>query len=86
MSITSHHPLPGAAQMTNQTQTAEWTQAHEVVCITRSGFNFLRTEGADFAAKVTYQKYLKRADVAMGGGCHGRVIGELLIPRIGHWG
>jgi hypothetical protein len=26
---------------------------HEIICITRHGFNFLNTEGEDFAAKVT---------------------------------
>ena len=29
----------------------------ETVCITRCGFNFLNTEGEDFAAKVTRLTY-----------------------------
>ncbi len=50
---------------------------HEIVCINRCGFNFLRTEGEDFAAKVTYHRYTpgqtydSRKDVLQ----------ELLIPR-----
>jgi len=30
------------------------TARHEVVCILRHGASFKNTEGADFAAKVTY--------------------------------
>lgn len=30
---------------------------HEIVCIKRHGFSFLATEGADYAAKVTYLAY-----------------------------
>lgn len=29
----------------------------EIVCIKRQGFSILHTEGADFAAKVTMQRY-----------------------------
>lgn len=43
-------------------------ERHEIVCITRLGFNFLHTEGVDLAAKVTYQS---GADVLQ----------ELFIPR-----
>ena len=31
---------------------------HETVCITRSGYNFLHTEGCDMAAKVTCLRYV----------------------------
>lgn len=30
---------------------------HEIVCIKRQGFSLLHTEGADFAAKVTYHSW-----------------------------
>ena len=50
----------------------------EIICITRHGFNFLHTEGADFAAKVTMLRYEpgKVYDPRIG------VVQELLIPRI----
>jgi len=54
----------------------------ETVCILRSGFNFLHTEGADFAAKVTSHQYepgkvfVPERDVLQ----------EMLIPRFGVWG
>ena len=49
----------------------------EIVCITRCGFNFLHTEGLDFAAKVTELQYEpgKVYDPRQG------VKQELLIPR-----
>lgn len=55
---------------------------HETVCITRSGFNFVRSEGADFAAKVTHLQYVPGEvyDPRVG------VKQELLIPRRGFWG
>ena len=55
---------------------------HEIVCITRSGLEFLHTEGADFAAKVTDLQYEpgKVYDPRVG------VKQEWLIPRIGVWG
>ena len=54
---------------------------YETVCILRSGFNFLHTEGADFAAKVTCQRYEpgKVFDPRQG------VLQEMLIPRFGVW-
>lgn len=54
---------------------------HEAVCITRSGFNFVATEGGDFAAKVTYLRYEpgKVYDPREG------VIREMLIPIPGKW-
>jgi hypothetical protein len=54
----------------------------ETVCITRSGFNFLHTEGGDFAAKVTHLEYEpgKVYDPRT------RVKQEMLIPRFGVWG
>jgi len=55
---------------------------YEIICISRAGFNFLHTEGADFAAKVTCLQYepSKVYDPRAG------VKQEWLIPRIGHWG
>lgn len=54
---------------------------HETVCIRRSGFDFLHTEGADFAAKVTSLRYEpgKVYDPRDG------VQQELLIPVYGKW-
>ncbi len=54
---------------------------HEVVCITRSGLNFVHTEGADFAAKITYLAYEpgKVYDPRRG------VKQERLIPLYGIW-
>lgn len=57
------------------------TAKHEIVCITRHGFSLLHTEGADFAAKVTYlthtpgQVYDPRTGVKQ----------ERLIPLLGEW-
>lgn len=55
---------------------------YETICILRCGFNFLHTEGGDFAAKVTYQRYEpgKMFDPRHG------VLQEMLIPRFGVWG
>ena len=50
---------------------------HEIICITRAGLNFVRAEGADFAAKVTYHEYTPGAVFDP---CTG-VKQELLIPR-----
>ena len=54
----------------------ELDMKNEIICITRSGFNFLRSEGEDFAAKVTYLQYEpgKVYDPRIG------VKQELLIP------
>lgn len=57
------------------------TAKHEIVCITRHGFDLLHTEGADFAAKVTYlthtpgQVYDPRTGVKQ----------QMLIPLLGQW-
>lgn len=49
----------------------------EIVCITRTGFEFLATEGAEFAAKVTELEYEPgRVFVPAEG-----IKNELLIPR-----
>jgi hypothetical protein len=55
---------------------------NEIVCITRAGLNFVHTEGADFAAKITHHQYEpgKVFDPRIG------VKSEMLILRIGHWG
>ncbi len=55
---------------------------HEIICITRQGYSLLHTEGADFAAKVTYLQYEpgKVYDSRQG------VKQEMLIPLIGvYW-
>jgi len=44
------------------------TTKTEIVCIRRSGFNFVSTEGADYAAKVTQLSYTP---------------GEVYDPRVG---
>ena len=54
---------------------------HEIVCIKRSGFNFLATEGADYAAKVTYLAYTPGAVYDPREG----VKQEMLIPLYGRW-
>lgn len=57
------------------------TKHHEIVCITRHGFDILHTEGMDAAAKVTYQSYLKDER----GVCYGRpeyVRSEWLVPLL----
>lgn len=63
------------------------TQKHEIVCITRCGFNFLHGEGVDCAAKITYHRYLKNEQT---GATYSNpaqdVLQERLIPRIGFWG
>lgn len=53
------------------------TTKNEIVCIKRQGFNFLHTEGEDFAAKVTALEYVpgKVYDPSVG------VKQEMLIPR-----
>jgi hypothetical protein len=53
----------------------------ETICITRHSFNFLHTEGADFAAKVTHLEYTPGAIYDPRGG----VKQELLIPIRGRW-
>jgi len=55
---------------------------YETVCITRSGFNFLHTEGSDFAAKITYLRYTPGQVYDPEEG----VQQEMLIPRYGIWG
>lgn len=57
------------------------TTKHETVCITRHGLEFLHTEGADFAAKVTCLTYNpgETYDARIG------VKQELLIPLRGRW-
>jgi hypothetical protein len=55
---------------------------YETVCITRSNFNFLHTEGADFAAKITHQRYTPGEVFDPREG----VQQEMLIPRRGIWG
>lgn len=54
---------------------------HEIICIRRQGFSLLHTEGADFAAKVTYLQYEPAAvyDPRVG------VLQERLIPIPGRW-
>jgi hypothetical protein len=54
----------------------------DTICITRCGFNFVATEGGDFAAKVTHMHYVPGEvyDPRIG------VKQELLIPRFGVWG
>lgn len=54
---------------------------HEIVCITRQGFNLKNTEGADFAAKVTYLEYTPGTvyDPSVG------VKQEMLIQKFGCW-
>ena len=54
---------------------------YETICIRRQGYSLLHTEGADFAAKVTYHGWSKE---------HGPsyaydVISEWLIPIPGKW-
>ena len=49
---------------------------YETVAIGRSGLNFLNTEGADFACKVTYLAYVPGEVYNPQGG----VKQELLIP------
>lgn len=56
------------------------TAKHETVCITRCGFNFLHSEGAEFAAKVTSLVY--------GQGIYDPRTGVkqvMLIPLLGRW-
>lgn len=57
------------------------TVTHEIICIKRTGFEFVATEGADFAAKVTYLAHEpgKIYDPRVG------VQQELLIPIPGRW-
>lgn len=55
---------------------------YETICILRSGFNFLHTEGADFAAKVTYQRFVPGQVFDSREG----VQQEMLIPCRGVWG
>jgi hypothetical protein len=64
---------PVAERRAKREAQANLITKHEIVCITRSGFHFLHTEGADFAAQVTYHKA-------------GDVLQERLIPLIGWWG
>ena len=56
------------------------TERTEIICIRRQGFSILRTEGADFAAKVTMLRYVP-------GTVHGPEIvrQEMLIPLPGVW-
>jgi hypothetical protein len=56
------------------------TQKFETVCITRQGFNFAHTEGADFAAKVTYLRY-EPGQIHDDTG----IIQERLFPLPGTW-
>ena len=54
---------------------------HEIVCIKRLGFSFLATEGADYAAKVTYLAYTPGQTYDPREG----VKQEMLIPLYGRW-
>ena len=51
---------------------------HEIICITRSGFNFLHGEGVDLAAKVTYHCYTPTGNGS--GGRHVATLQEMFIP------
>jgi hypothetical protein len=53
------------------------TEKTEIVCITRSGFNFLHTEDMDLAAKVTVLRYVPGEVYDPRNG----VVQELFIPR-----
>ena len=54
---------------------------YETICIRRQGLDLLHTEGADFAAKITYlahtpgQVYDPRTGIKQ----------EMLIPQYGKW-
>lgn len=54
---------------------------HEIVAIGRCGYSLLHTEGADFAAKITYLQYIPGEvyDPRVG------VLQERLIPIPGRW-
>jgi hypothetical protein len=55
---------------------------YETVCIRRQGYSLLHTEGADFAAKVTYHGWeARRGQVYTY-----EVVSEWLIPIPGYWG
>ncbi len=54
---------------------------HETIAIRRTGYNFLSTEGADFAAKVTSLQYQPGEVYDPREG----VKQELLIPIRGRW-
>ena len=58
------------------------TEHHEIICITRAGYNFLHGEAIDCAAKVTYIRYRKDERGCRSYDPRSDIIAQMLIPIV----